>query len=57
MANPSVSMPDEMEDEIKERREKGESRSEYIRGAIQRRFELEDAGEWDDEDVAEQSIK
>lgn len=46
-SKPSVSMPDWMPDEIEARREKGESRSEYIRDAIRSRFEAEDAGDWE----------
>ena len=35
-----------MLDEIEARREKGSNRSEYIREAVARRFELEDSDEW-----------
>ena len=46
-SRPSVSMPSEMLEEIEDRREKGTSRSEYIRDAVQARFQEEDAGTWD----------
>lgn len=47
MERPSVTLPAWMLDEIEERRVKGSNRSEYIREAIQRRFDAEDGGEWD----------
>lgn len=53
MPNPSVSMPDTMDAEIERRREKGTSKSEYIREAVQARFDAEDAGTWDDTDAAQ----
>ena len=51
MSNPSISIPDWMVDEIHERREKGTNRSQYIREAIQARFDAEDAGLWERPDV------
>lgn len=48
MANPSISFPDAMLEDIEERREKGTNRSEYIRESVQARFDAEDAGEWED---------
>ena len=47
MANPSISMPDEMEDEIDRRRPSTKSRAQWIREAIQARFDAEDQGEWE----------
>ena len=47
MERPSVTLPAEMLDEIRDRREKGSSRSEYIRDAIAARFTLEDDGDWE----------
>ena len=44
--NTSINLPGDMIDEIKERRKKGESRSEYIRKSIQARFRAEDGGRW-----------
>ena len=46
LERPSVALPREMLDEIEARREKGSNRSEYIREAVARRFELEDSDEW-----------
>lgn len=46
-------MPEWMADEIERRREKGTSRSEYVRAALQARFDSEDAGNWDDPDVVQ----
>jgi Arc/MetJ-type ribon-helix-helix transcriptional regulator len=40
-------MPQWMIDETEARREKGCSRSEYVRDALRKRWELEDAGEWE----------
>lgn len=48
MKKPSMTMPDWMLDAIEDRREKGESRSEYVRDALARRFEQEDEGNWID---------
>lgn len=45
MKKPSVSFPKPMLDEIEERREKGVSRSEYIREAVRRRFDEEDSSD------------
>ena len=46
LERPSVALSREMLDEIEERRAKGSNRSEYIREAVTRRFEQEDADEW-----------
>jgi len=40
-------MPSWMLDEIEDRREKGTSRSEYVREAAKARFREEDAGSWE----------
>jgi len=53
MDNPSISMPGRMLDEIEDRRDKGVNRSEYIRAAIQARFDAEDAGTWETPDVGQ----
>ena len=50
MEKPSISMPAQMAREIEERRQKGTNRSQYVREAIQARFEMEDAGEWESRD-------
>lgn len=47
MATPSISMPDEIVDAIDDRRHSRTSRSQYIREAIQVRWILEDAGEFE----------
>ncbi|MFW5896318.1 MAG: ribbon-helix-helix domain-containing protein [archaeon] len=52
MKRPSVSLPEEMVDEIEERREKGVSRSEYIRDALKARFDAEDTNTWETIDDA-----
>jgi metal-responsive CopG/Arc/MetJ family transcriptional regulator len=46
MANPSISIPDEMLAEVDERLGYGDSRSAYIREALRKRLDEEDAGEW-----------
>lgn len=51
MAKPSVSMPSEMTEEIFERRDKAQNRSEYIRETLLWRFRLEDEGLWPPEDL------
>lgn len=43
MKNTGITLPEAMIDEIEARREKGESRSEYIRGAVRDRFDCEDS--------------
>lgn len=48
MANPSISLPDAMVEEIEYRREKGTNRSAYVREAVKARFDAEDADEWED---------
>jgi Arc/MetJ-type ribon-helix-helix transcriptional regulator len=52
MQKPSMTMPASMLEQIEERREKGTSRSEYVREAVQARFDAEDAGTWDDTDAS-----
>jgi len=47
MQKPSFTMPSWMLDEIEDRREKGTSRSEYVREAAKARFREEDAGSWE----------
>lgn len=47
MKRPSITIPQWMIDEIEERREKSVSRSEYIRDALEDRFDQEDNGTWD----------
>jgi Arc/MetJ-type ribon-helix-helix transcriptional regulator len=47
MEKPSLSLPRWMLDEIEHRREKGSNRSEYVREALQARFDAEDDGEWE----------
>lgn len=47
MKKPSVSLPESTLDEIKDRRDKGQNRSEYIREALQARFQAEDDGTWE----------
>lgn len=42
MAQPSINMPQEMLDEIDDRRESTTSRSKWIRQAVEQRFERED---------------
>lgn len=44
----TIHVPEEMIDEIDDRRPSTVSRSEWIRGAIQGRLDDEDAGEWTD---------
>jgi len=46
MTNPSISMPDDMEAEIDRRRPSTKSRAQWIREAIEARFEAEDEGRW-----------
>lgn len=46
MANPSIVLPDWMDDEIEERKVHGLPKSQYIREAVMARFNAEDAGEW-----------
>lgn len=48
MANPSISLPDAMVEEIEDRREKGTNRSAYVREAVKARFNAENSGEWED---------
>ena len=43
MKNTGITLPEDMIEEIETRREKGTSRSEYIRAAIRDRFDREDA--------------
>lgn len=50
MAKPSVSIPDDMLDEVDDRRHSTTDRSEWIRQAITARLNAEDAGEWDTPD-------
>ena len=49
MAQPSVSMSDDMQAEVDERRASTTARSEWFRDAILVRFALEDAGTFDEE--------
>jgi len=51
MEKPSVALPAGMIEEIEERRSKNSNRSEYIREALQARFDAEDAGEWETPDL------
>jgi len=44
--NTSINLSEDMISEIEKRREKGESRSEYIRKSIQARFQAEDEEVW-----------
>ena len=46
MGNPSVEMPDDMLEEIDDRRHSTTSRSQWLREAAQYRIDAEDAGEW-----------
>jgi Arc/MetJ-type ribon-helix-helix transcriptional regulator len=46
MPNPSISMPDDMREEIEHRRKKGTSVAEYVRDALDARFKLEDTDNW-----------
>jgi len=46
MANPSISMPDDMRAELDERNAKP-NRSKYVQEALLVRFAIEDGGEWD----------
>ena len=46
--NTSISLPEEMVEEIEARRHKGTNRSEWVREAIQARIDAEDRGDWDD---------
>ena len=48
MANPSISLPDDMVEEIDDRRHSTVYRSEWIREAVMARFLLEDAGSWEE---------
>lgn len=48
MAQPSINMPDGVEEEIDDRRHSATSRSKWVSQAILVRFLLEDAGEWDE---------
>lgn len=47
MANPSISLPDSMVEEIDDRRHSTHPRSDWIQAAIALRLALEDAGEWE----------
>jgi len=46
MANPSISWPDWMDEEIESRKADGEPKSHYVRKALQARFNAENADEW-----------
>ena len=48
MANPSISLPDDMVREIDDRRHSTTYRSEWIREAVMARFLLEDVGKWEE---------
>jgi hypothetical protein len=52
MKNTGISLPETMDDEIRERREKGTSKSEYIRQALRVRFALEDDDNWPPDTVS-----
>ena len=47
MANPSISLPDDMLEEIDDRRHSTTDRSEWIRQAIIARMNAEDSGKWE----------
>jgi len=47
MANPSISLPDELLQEVDDRRHSTTDRSEWIRQAIIARLKAEDDGEWE----------
>jgi len=47
MANPSISLPDDMLKEIDDRRHSTTDRSEWIRQAIIARMNAEDSGNWE----------
>lgn len=46
MANPSISIPDVLLTEVDDRRHSTTYRSQWICGAIRKRLELEDSGQW-----------
>lgn len=48
MPKPSVVMPQEMLDDIDDRRHSRTDRSEWIRGAIDARLDAEDRGVWEE---------
>lgn len=49
MSRTTIQLPDEMLDEVDDRRHSTTSRSQWIREAIQSRLDAEDEGEWSDE--------
>lgn len=46
MAQPSISLPDWMDDAVDNRKKEHEPKSHYVRKALLYRFDAEDAGEW-----------
>lgn len=48
MAIPSISMPDDVQSEVDDRRHSTKPRSEWVREAIVVRFLLEDSGDFDE---------
>lgn len=48
MSRTTIQLPDEMLDEVDDRRHSTTSRSQWIREAIQSRLDAEDEGEWSD---------
>lgn len=49
MATPTISMPDDLLDEVDDRRESTTSRSQWVREAIEARIDAEDADAWSGE--------
>ena len=50
MANPSISLPDELLDEVDDRRHSTTDRSAWVRQAIIARLDAEDSGNWETPD-------
>lgn len=49
MRNTGITLPNDMVEEIDDRRHSTVSRAAWIRGAIKGRFRMEDAGDWFDD--------
>lgn len=56
MANPSISFPDGMVDEIDRRRESTTSRSQWVAEACKARLNAEDDDEWQTPDIEPEAV-